>query len=131
MISVPVSVGELIDKLSILQIKKQRIDDEKKLEYIHNEFENLYNISSFYLDDAKINEAYHQLVEVNSTLWDVEDKLREYEKLQTFEEHFVTLARKVYITNDKRFEIKNFINEVSGSELREQKSYEEYQKSDV
>ena len=83
------------------------------------------------MDDEKINDAYHRLVEVNSTLWDVEDKLREYEKLETFEEHFVTLARKVYMTNDKRFEIKNFINEVSGSELREQKSYEDYQKKDI
>lgn len=131
MINVPVSVGELVDKLSILQIKKNKIDDEKKLEYIHNEFESLYNIALYYLDDEKINDAYHRLVEVNSTLWDVEDKLREYEKLETFEEHFVTLARKVYMTNDKRFEIKNFINEVSGSELREQKSYEDYQKKDI
>lgn len=131
MINVPVSVGELVDKLSILHIKKTRIDDEKKLEYIHNEFENLFNIASYYLDDEKINDAYHRLVEVNSIPWDVEDKLREYEKLETFEEHFVTLARKVYMTNDKRFEIKNFINEVSGSELREQKSYEDYQKKDI
>ena len=130
MINVPVSVGELIDKLSILQIKKNRIDDEKKLEYIHNEFENLYNIASHYLDIKEISEAYHNLVEVNSTLWDVEDKLREYEKIQTFESHFVSLARKVYITNDKRFEIKNHINEISGSELREQKSYEDYKVPD-
>ena len=97
MINVPVSVGELIDKLSILQIKKNRIDDEKKLEYIHNEFENLYNIASYYLDDKLIDKAYHDLVDVNSTLWDVEDKLREYEKVQTFEGHFISLARKVYI----------------------------------
>ena len=128
MISVPVSVGELIDKLSILHIKKNKIDDEKKLEFINNEFESLYNIASYYLNDEKINQAYHNLCEVNSSLWDVEDKLREYERTQVFEGHFISLARKVYITNDKRFEIKNYINEISGSELREQKSYEEYQK---
>jgi hypothetical protein len=130
MISVPVSVGELIDKLTILHIKKIKIDDEKKLEYVNNEFENLYNIASHYLDDEKIKEAYHKLVQINSTLWDVEDKLREYEKTKVFEGHFVSLARQVYITNDQRFEVKNFINEISGSELREQKSYEDYQSNE-
>lgn len=127
MINVQISVGELIDKLSILQIKKNKIDDEKKLNFIHNEFECLYNVASHYLNDKQIDEAYHELVNINTTLWDVEDKLREYERIQTFENHFVSLARKVYITNDKRFKIKNLINEISGSEIREQKSYEDYQ----
>lgn len=131
MITVPISVGELIDKLSILQIKKKRIYDEKKLEYIHNEFENLYNIAAHYLDDKIIDQSYHELVEVNSVLWDLEDKLREYEKIQIFESHFILLARKVYIMNDKRFEIKNHINEISNSHLREQKSYEDYEVSSV
>jgi len=95
MIQTPVSVGELIDKLSILQVKRNKIDDENKLKYVNNEFEIL-------------------------------DKLREYEKIQFFENHFVLLARQVYITNDKRFELKNKINEISNSELREQKSYQDY-----
>lgn len=127
MIQIPVSVGELIDKLSILQVKRSKIDDEKKLSFINNEFELLYNLSAEFLNNMEIENLYHELVEVNSSLWDVEDKLREYEKINNFEEHFVSLARKVYITNDKRFELKNKINEISQSELREQKSYQDYQ----
>ena len=126
MIQTPVSVGELIDKLSILQVKRNKIDDEKKLSYINNEFELLYNLSAEFLNNMEIENLYHELVEVNSSLWDVEDKLREYEKMNYFEEHFISLARKVYFTNDKRFELKNKINEISQSELREQKSYQDY-----
>ena len=126
MIQTPVSVGELIDKLSILQVKRNKIDDENKLKYVNNQFEILYNLSAEYLNNMEIENLYHELVEVNSSLWDVEDKLREYEKIQFFENHFVLLARQVYITNDKRFELKNKINEISNSELREQKSYQDY-----
>lgn len=129
MIRIPISVGELIDKLSILQIKRNKIDDEKKLEYVNNEFENLYNIASHYLNDGSIEKSYHELVQVNTVLWEVEDKLRELEKTESFDNNFISLARKVYVTNDKRFEIKNYINEISHSEFREQKSYEEYQTS--
>jgi hypothetical protein len=130
MLNIPVSIGELIDKLSILQVKRNKIDEEKKLSYINNEFELLYNLSAEYLNNMEIENLYHELVDVNSTLWDVEDKLREYEKIQFFEDHFVNLARKVYITNDKRFELKNKINEISNSELREQKSYLDYKPKD-
>lgn len=131
MIQIPVSVGELIDKLSILQVKRSKIDDEKKLNFINNEFELLYNLSAEYLNNMEIENLYHELVDVNSSLWDVEDKLREYEKIQFFETHFVSLARQVYVTNDKRFELKNKINEISNSELREQKSYQDYKQKDV
>lgn len=130
MIQIPVSVGELIDKLSILQVKRSKIDDEKKLSFINNEFELLYNLSAEYLNNMEIENLYHDLVDVNSSLWDVEDKLREYEKIQFFETHFVSLARQVYVTNDKRFELKNKINEISNSELREQKSYQDYKQKD-
>jgi len=126
MVQVPVSVGELIDKLSILQVKKTKITDEKKLEYINNEFELLYNMSCFYLDIEEINLAYHKLVETNLKLWDVEDKLRILESNKDFQEYFIDLARKVYYTNDERFRIKNDINEITNSEIREQKSYEKY-----
>lgn len=126
MIYVPVSVGELIDKLSILQVKRNKIDDENKLNYVNNEFELLYNLSAEYLNNMEIENLYHELVEVNSKLWDVEDKLREYENQKFFEGHFISLAREVYITNDKRFSLKNKINEISNSELREQKSYQDY-----
>lgn len=131
MIQIPVSVGELIDKLSILQVKRSKIDDEKKLNFINNEFELLYNLSAEYLNNMEIENLYHELVDVNSSLWDVEDKLREYEKIQFFETHFISLARQVYVTNDKRFELKNKINEISNSELREQKSYQDYKQKDV
>jgi hypothetical protein len=126
MIQIPVSVGELIDKLSILHVKKNKIVDETKLDYVNKEFEILYNISSYFLNDEKIINLYHSLVETNSSLWDVEDKLREYEKLGIFEGHFVKLARQVYTLNDERFEKKNMINEISNSEIREQKSYQDY-----
>ena len=128
MITAPISVGELIDKLSILQVKKRKIIEDQKLEYINKEFEMLYNLSAGYLNHQEIENSFHELVEVNSTLWDVEDKLREYEKIKSFPQHFIELARKVYYTNDKRFEIKNKINEMSNSEIREQKSYQEYDK---
>jgi len=74
MISVPVSVGEMIDKLSILQVKKTKVKDETKLEFINKEFELLYNLSSSYLENVEIESIYHELVKVNSKLWDVEDE---------------------------------------------------------
>ena len=126
MITAPISIGELIDKLSILQVKKKNIIEESKLKFVKDEFEILYNLSAEYLNNAEIENLFHELVEVNSTLWNVEDKLREYEKLKSFPVHFIELARKVYFTNDKRFEIKNKINEILNSEIREQKSYQDY-----
>lgn len=126
MITAPISIGELIDKLSILQVKKKKIIEESKLKFVKDEFEILYNLSSEYLNSSEIENLFHELVEVNSALWDVEDKLREYEKLKSFPAHFIELARKVYFTNDKRFEIKNKINEILNSEIREQKSYQDY-----
>ena len=98
MISVPVSVGEIIDKLSILQVKKTKISDETKLEFINKEFELLYNLSSTYLNNFEIETIYHDLVKVNSSLWDVEDKLRVFESKQKFDSEFVELARKVYLS---------------------------------
>lgn len=126
MVSVPVSVGEMIDKLSILQVKKQKITNEEKLVYVNKEFELLYNLSSTYLNEPVIESLYHQLVQVNSSLWDVEDKLRVLEKEQRFEGEFVSLARKVYFTNDERFRLKNEINSNTSSEIREVKEYVKY-----
>jgi hypothetical protein len=76
MIKIPVSIGEIIDKLSILQIKKNKINNFEKLKLINKEFELLYEISSHYLGDDEILKLYHQLIEVNSKLWEVEDELR-------------------------------------------------------
>jgi hypothetical protein len=126
MISVPVSVGEMIDKLSILQVKKTKIKDELKLEFINKEFELLYNLCSTYLNSFEIETIYHDLVKVNSSLWDVEDKLRVFESEQKFDSEFVSLARKVYFTNDERFRLKNEINLITNSEIREVKDYVKY-----
>ena len=126
MVTVPVSVGEIIDKLSILQVKKTKISDEIKLEFVNKEFEILHNLSSIHLNNLEIESLYHQLVEINSSLWDVEDKLRVLEKEKKFEGEFISLARKVYFTNDERFRLKNEINSITSSEIREVKDYVKY-----
>lgn len=126
MVSIPVSVGELIDKLSILQVKKTKISDELKLEFVNKEFEILHNLSSVYLNDIEIESLYHQLVQINTSLWDVEDKLRVIETEKRFEGEFISLARKVYFTNDDRFRLKNEINLITSSEIREVKDYVKY-----
>jgi hypothetical protein len=126
MVSVPVSIGEMIDKLSILQVKKNNVKDENKLVFIKKEFELLYNFSSEYLSNLETESIYHRLVEVNSNLWDVEDKLRVMEKEQRFDDEFISLARKVYFTNDERFRLKNEINLITDSEIREIKDYVKY-----
>lgn len=126
MISVPVSVGELIDKLSILQVKKTKVTNPEKLKYINKEFELLYNLSAIFLNEKEIEDLYHDLVQVNSNLWDIEDRLRVIETEQRFEGEFIDYARKVYFTNDKRFELKNKINELTSSEIREVKEYVKY-----
>jgi len=126
MISIPVSIGEMIDKLSILQVKKNKVKDETKLKFIHNEFELLYNFSSEFLNNPETDLIYHKLVLVNTNLWEIEDELRIMEKEKNFDNEFVSLARKVYFTNDERFRLKNEINLVTKSEIREVKEYVKY-----
>jgi len=126
MITIPVSVGELIDKLSILHVKQLKISNEEKLEYVNKEFELLYNLSSYYLNNQEVENLYHQLVEINKKLWDIEDKLRVIESENNFDSEFVDLARKVYFTNDERFRLKNEINLITLSEIREIKDYKKY-----
>ena len=126
MITIPVSVGELIDKLSILHVKQIMISNEDKLKFINTEFELLYNFSSEYLNDEKIFNLYHQLINVNTTLWKIEDELRIIESQKIFDNKFVDLARLVYKNNDIRFNIKNEINKLTNSEIREQKDYVKY-----
>jgi hypothetical protein len=126
MITIPVSVGELIDKLSILQVKKNKINNEEKLVLVNKEFELLYNLSSVYLDSVDINGLYHQLCSINEKLWDVEDELRILETRKSFNSDFIELARKVYFTNDERFRLKNEINLITDSEIREVKEYVKY-----
>ena len=126
MVTIPVSVGEMIDKLSILQVKKIKVNDEDKLEFINKEFELLYNFSSEYLNNLEIELIYNKLILVNTNLWDIEDKLRVIEKEKRFEGEFISLARKVYFTNDERFRLKNEINLLTSSEIREIKDYVKY-----
>ena len=126
MVSIQVSVGELIDKLSILQIKLDKITDEYKLNLVNREFALLYNEAIPYLGDHMVSKWYPMLVEVNSKLWDVEDRLRVIETEKRFEGEFISLARQVYYLNDERFEIKNQINSRLDSEIKEVKQYVEY-----
>ena len=126
MITIPVSVGELIDKLSILHVKQKKITNEDKLEYVNKEFELLYNMSSEYLNQPEIEKLYHSLVTVNSNLWDIEDELRVLELEKRFTDKFIDIARKVYFTNDERFILKNKIILLTDSEIREVKDYVKY-----
>ena len=116
-IEIPVSVGELIDKITILEIKSMFSDNE----YIQKELEELNQIK-FTITQYTL-EYEVQLKKVNETLWKIEDKIRKKEKLQEFDEEFIELARSVYITNDKRAKIKSEINELTNSSLREIKVY--------
>ena len=126
MVSVPVSVGELIDKLSILQVKKIKIVNPEKLKYVTEEFDLLYNQSENHFQVDAVESLYYSLIEVNSNLWDVEDKLRVFESEKKFDQEFIELARKVYYTNDERFRLKNEINSITSSEIREVKDYKPY-----
>jgi hypothetical protein len=126
MLNIPISLGELLDKLSILHIKKQKISEPTKLSLVTKEYELLHERSQVYLNDKDLFNLYDDLIITNSKLWNIEDEIRVCEKNKKFDDKFVELARAVYFTNDERFEIKNKINQVAGSEIQEQKSYEDY-----
>ena len=126
MIHIPVSVGELIDKLSILQVKKNKITNEEKLLLVNKEFELLYELSSPYLEHPEVDSLYDGLCLVNEKLWNIEDRIRVIESEQRFQGEFIDQARKVYFTNDERFELKNKINLITDSEIREVKEYVKY-----
>ena len=118
--SVPVSIGELCDKVTILQIKQQRIKEVEKQEKINQELKTIIPV----LEIFSINdELMSKLKTINQTLWDIEDNIRKKEMLKEFDDEFILLARSVYITNDKRFEIKNNINKCYSSNINEVKSY--------
>tara|TARA_B100001173_G_C15924317_1_gene519939 strand:- start:83 stop:472 length:390 start_codon:yes stop_codon:yes gene_type:complete len=127
-IKIPVSYGELIDKLTILDIKKIKISEQKKLENINKEF-NLLEESVFEFKKQNINDYnkfYFDLKEINLKLWEIEDQIRVCEKNKSFDKEFIEFARSVYKLNDKRFHIKNEINSRFNSSIAEQKDYEEY-----
>lgn len=125
---VEVSNGELLDKLTILEIKLKNIEDSDKLVNIQNEFNVLNPLAEDIFDDnnSDLQNHYMELADINSKLWKIEDDIRECEKNKDFGEKFVELARAVYITNDKRCEVKKIINIVTGSELVEEKGYQNY-----
>lgn len=125
-ISTPVSLGELVDKISILHIKNKNIKDGEKLNLIREELKLLDSILDNHINKNDIQGFLNALIEINSELWVIEDEIRDCERNKKFDEKFISLARSVYITNDKRSEIKLDINKKFGSKLVEVKSYEKY-----
>ena len=126
-ILVEVSVGELLDKISILDIKKDKIKDSKNLEHIENEYKILtkeYD-NKVKIDD-KLKDLYTSLKEINSKLWVIEDKKRLCEKNSDFGEVFIKLSRDIHFLNDKRAQIKLSINNYTGSKIKEIKEYTKY-----
>jgi len=121
---IEVSIGEIVDKLSILQIKLENITDEGKLVNVKKEFNYLYGIV---FKDLKIQlDDYQRLLNINKQLWDIEDDIRDEERAKRFEDKFIELARAVYVTNDERSRIKKDINVKYGSDFVEEKSYQDY-----
>ena len=125
-INTPISLGELMDKISILKIKKKNIPDEDKLNFINKELVLLEEILSKSVDHKKISEYMDMLVKINSELWKIEDNIRDFERKNLFDQGFIDLARAVYFTNDQRSQIKLDINNYFGSTIIEVKSYEKY-----
>ena len=125
-INIPISLGELIDKISILVIKEKKITDDKKNNLIRKELTLLRKTLNEVANNNSINDYLNQLIDVNSALWKIEDEIRYCEKNKKFDQKFIELARSVYITNDKRAEIKLEINKKFGSKIVEVKSYKKY-----
>lgn len=126
-ILVPVSFGELLDKISILQIKSERIGDEAKLANVRKELSALEK--TWMAHPAAVKDVARlraDLKEVNEQLWDIEDDIRLKEKAQAFDQDFIDLARSVYLRNDERARIKKAINLALGSAYVEEKSYQDY-----
>ena len=124
-IIIEVSVGELLDKISILEIKKEKIKDTEKLKYISNEHSILKEqLDEKVKNDDKLEKLFLKLKEINARLWNIEDDKRDCEKNKDFGEKFITLARNVYKFNDERAKIKLAINNALGSNIKEVKSYE-------
>ena len=126
-INIPASIGELFDKITILEIKKSKIKDDNKLIFINKELNLLKKVvKSKKINTRSLSPLIKKLKNVNLKLWNVEDKLRKYEKNKQFKKDFINYARKVYYTNDKRAILKNEINLKTNSIISEVKSYEKY-----
>lgn len=116
--------GEIIDKLTIIEIKLENIKDSKKREYLEKEYDVLLAASSSIIKTD--HPLYAEMLDINRKLWDIEDRLRDLEREKNFGDEFVQLARSVYYTNDKRCDTKRKINELTDSNLFEVKSYQAY-----
>ena len=124
LINIPVSIGELFDKISILDIKTKKIKNKDDLKLIKYELSKLRKIvKSKGLTSINIKNKYQSLKSINEKLWIIENKKRRCEKLKKFDKNFINLARKVYIYNDKRASLKKDINDLSGSSIVEIKSH--------
>lgn len=121
---IEVSNGEIIDKLTIIRIKLERIKDKAKLVNLKKEYEELISSSSSIISTE--DSLYKALYEVNCELWDIEDHIRDLERNKTFDDDFISTARAVYLKNDKRSDLKREINIKTSSGLIEEKSYEKY-----
>ena len=126
-ILVEVSVGELLDKISILEIKKEKIKDQNSLKFISDEYEILKNeLEKNIKIDEKLKEMFNKLKEINSRLWVIEDNKRLCEKKSEFGEEFIKLSRDVHFLNDDRAKLKLEINNHTGSKIKEIKEYTSY-----
>jgi lipid A disaccharide synthetase len=126
-IEIEVSVGELLDKISILEIKKERIQDRMKLMNIEKELEVLLNVKEKSIPFTEETQSlYQKLKRVNEDLWEIEDRIRDCERQKDFSRTFIELARSVYKENDLRCYLKRELNQSLGSRLMEEKSYAEY-----
>ena len=126
-ILVEVSVGELLDKISILEIKQEKIKDTEKLKFIDEEHLILKDqLNNNIKSDQKLNELFEKLKKINSKLWKIEDDKRQCEKDKDFTEKFIKLSRDVHFLNDERAKIKLEINNLTGSKIREIKEYTNY-----
>jgi len=126
-LQVPVSVGEFLDKITILEIKSERIHDAEKLQNVRKELDLLRGIwTASPLSRTDVSVPLEKLKSVNEILWDIEDQIRRHEAAQTFDDEFVRLARSVYEHNDQRAAIKRELNRLLGSDLVEEKSYPDY-----
>jgi len=124
---IPISWGELFDKLTILQIKLENLQDKNALKNVKIEYDELFKIyNNNFLEDENAIRLLTDLKNINKILWNIEDDIRDKERHKTFDEEFIELARNVYITNDERSRIKRNINNTFGSQFIEEKSYSDY-----
>lgn len=126
-IHVPVSPGEVLDKITILEIKSERISDEAKLVNVKRELELLQaSWQKFVDEDDTVQSIHAKLKAINEDLWEIEDDIRDKERAREFDQVFIDLARSVYVTNDRRADAKKELNLYLGSEMVEEKSYQDY-----